>query len=222
MSQRNSTDLESAPLEPRWGALLAAGSVGLLYLALPPALSVGPRWLATITVFTLAAASMITHRWGMPQWNHVIGHLLSSVVTLFLIWSLVLLVRALPTHAEPPARLLVSAAALWVTNILVFALWYWRLDGGGPYHREKKAGHETGAFLFPQMTRDGCRGWEQTDEPWKPLFLDYLFLAFSTSTAFSPTDSPVLSRWAKVMTMIQACISLAVVVILAARAVNIL
>jgi hypothetical protein len=111
-----------------------------------------------------------------------------------------------------------------VTNVLVFALWYWRLDGGGPYRRDQRAGHETGAFLFPQMTRDGEQGWEATEdgERWSPLFVDYLFLAFNTSTAFSPTDTPVLSRWAKVMTMIQSSISLAVVVILAARAVNIL
>jgi uncharacterized membrane protein len=85
-------------------------------------------------------------------------------------------------------------------------------------------GHSRGAFLFPQMTDDGQESAEQHPNypVWSPQFIDYLFLAFNTSTAFSPTDAPVLSRWAKVLTMIQSSISLAVVVLLAARAVNIL
>jgi hypothetical protein len=117
--------------------------------------------------------------------------------------------------------LLRSAAALWVTNVLVFALWYWRLDAGGPHQRDLRAGHPSGSFLFAQMT------FREDDVPpewkgWSPTFIDYLFLAFNTSTAFSPTDVPVLSRWAKLLTMAQASISLTVVVILAARAVNIL
>jgi hypothetical protein len=209
--------------EPRWQALLAVLAVGLLYLALPPSLSVGPTWVATTIVLILAAASFVTHQVGWCEINHWTGHLLSSVLTIFMIWSLALLIRAVPRHAEPPVELLRSATALWVTNILVFALWYWRLDGGGPYARDLKAGHETGAFLFPQMTKDGDAGWEaREDQLWSPQFIDYLFLAFNTSTAFSPTDAPVLSRWAKVMMMIQSCISLAVVVILAGRAVNIM
>ena len=213
----------SAPPEPRWQALLAASAVGLLYLALPKSLTVGPRWFATGTVFVLAAGTMVTHRMGARAVNHVLGFLLSTALTLFLIWSLVLLVRAVPRHAEPPVQLLQSATALWMTNVLVFALWYWRLDGGGPYARDCKAGHETGAFMFPQMTKDGDAGWEaREDALWSPQFIDYLFLAFNTSTAFSPTDTPVLSKWAKVLTMTQASISLTVVAVLAARAVNIL
>jgi hypothetical protein len=104
----------------------------------------------------------------------------------------------------------------------VFALWYWRPDAGGPHKREVKAGHETGAFLFPQMTLEGPAAREADGRPWSPRFIDYLFLAFNTSTAFSPTDSPVLGRWAKVLMMTQSMISLAVVVLLAGRAVNIL
>jgi hypothetical protein len=153
--------------------------------------------------------------------NNVSGHLLAGILTLFMVWSLVLLVRALPAHTESPVTLLRSAAALWVTNVLVFALWYWRLDAGGPHQRDLRAGHPSGSFLFAQMT------FREDDVPaewkgWSPTFIDYLFLAFNTSTAFSPTDVPVLSRWAKLLTMAQASISLTVVVILAARAVNIL
>jgi hypothetical protein len=106
-------------------------------------------------------------------------------------------------------------------NILVFALWYWRLDAGGPNHRDRRAGHPEGAFLFPQMASDEAK--TASGQPlWSPNFIDYLFLAFNTSTALSPTDVPVLSRWAKLLMMMQALISLTVIVLLAARAVNIL
>ena len=79
--------------------------------------------------------------------------------------------------------------------------------------------HKSGAFLFPPMTNDGQRA---LGGHWSPMFIDYLFLAFNTSTALSPTDAPILSRWAKVLVMIQASISLSIVMVLAGRAVNIL
>ena len=118
--------------------------------------------------------------------------------------------------------LLISAAALWITNILVFASWYWRLDAGGPRARELRGVHTDGAFLFPQMTLDLQAKREMGEQCWSPGFVDYLFLAFNTSTAFSPTDCPVLSQWAKVMMMVQAIISLSIIALLAARAVNVL
>ena len=110
-----------------------------------------------------------------------------------------------------------SASALWITNILVFALWYWKLDAGGPLKRDRPDGLSNSSFLFPQMLSR-----EKQDLSWKPNFVDYLFLAFNTSTAFSPTDTAVLSRWAKFGMMVQSLISLMIVVLLAARAVNIL
>jgi hypothetical protein len=140
-----------------------------------------------------------------------------------MIWSLYLLVAALPSHKESPLQLLLSAAALWITNILVFASWYWRLDAGGPRARELRGGgHTDGAFLFPQMTLDPQTRHAMGEADWNPNFVDYLFIAFNTSTAFSPTDSPVLSRWAKILMMVQSLISLATIALLAARAVNIL
>lgn len=206
--------------EPRWPALVAAIAVGGLYLALPESLAVGPRWLQLAIVCVLSVPTVISHRRGNYTLNQILGQLIEAVMTVFMIWSLALLVRALPAHTEPPVMLLRSAAALWVANILVFALWYWRLDAGGPHARMARRDDLSSAFLFPQMmvdARDRTRR-----PPWSPMFIDYLFLAFNTSTAFSPTDTAVLSRWAKVLTMTQASISLAVVVILAARAVNIL
>src|SRR5262249_59983925 len=120
---------------------------------------------------------------------------------------------------DAPLELLRSAVSLWVTNVLVFALWYWRLDAGGPHRLEARTRHTEGAFFFPQMMQGAPAG---ASRDWSPGFIDYLFIAFNTSTAFSPTDTPVLSRWAKVLSMLQALISLAVVAILAARAVGML
>ena len=134
-----------------------------------------------------------------------------------MIGSLATLIYGIPRHTASPQALLRSAAALWFTNVLVFALWYWKLDAGGPLKRDHPLGLANSSFLFPQML-----GRENMDSSWKPNFVDYLFLAFNTSTAFSPTDTAVLSRWAKGAIMLQSLISLTIVVLLAARAVNIL
>jgi len=201
-------------------ALLGAGA---LYAALPSSLLVGgPRWLPLALVLLLLIPAEVTHKRGNHALNQVIGYILNSVITLAMIGSLALLIDALPEHRVSPRELLRSAAALWITNILIFASWYWRLDGGGPNERARTLGHTDGAFLFPQMTMDTEAKLAAGEHEWEPNFIDYLFLAFNTSTALSPTDVPVLSRWAKVLMMMQAMISLVVIVLLAARAVNIL
>jgi uncharacterized membrane protein len=200
--------------EPRWPALLALLSVGGLHYALPDSLSIGPDWLLLAVVCALLVPTVVSHRAGNHRLNHIFGLILLGVVTLFLAFSLVQLIAALPSKTESPQMLLRSAGLVWVTNILVFACWYWRLDAGGPHARHQKGHLQEGAFLFPQMTIEGKK--------WQPGFVDYLFVAFNTSTAFSPTDAPVLSRWAKGMMMVQSTISFTTVALLAARAVNIL
>jgi hypothetical protein len=209
-------------LEPRWPAMLALLAVGGLRFALPDSLAVGPPWLGIVVVAVLITPTILARRLGNHRLNQILGYVVTSVVTLDMAWSLYLLVAALPSHSEPPQTLLVSASVLWITNILVFASWYWRLDAGGPRERELRGIHNDGAFLFPQMTLDQSAKQAMGEDTWNPGFVDYLFLAFNTSTAFSPTDCPVLSRWAKMLMMIQALISFATVALLAARAVNIL
>lgn len=208
--------------EPRWPAMLALLAVGGLRLALPEQLSVGPGWLLLAIIVILIIPSVWAHTSGQATLNRVLGFVVTGVITLDMIWSLGLLISALPQHRESPLALLESAAALWITNILVFALWYWRLDAGGPNERDLRGTHTDGAFLFPQMTLDLEAKRAMGEENWNPGFVDYLFIAFNTSTAFSPTDVPVLSRWAKVLMMVQSLISLATIALLAARAVNIL
>lgn len=203
--------------EPRWLAVVAMLAVGLLFMALPGYLSLGPKWLLLAVVAALLVPTIFSHRAGRYETVRFLGYVVSSILTLAMVWSLALLIQAIPKHEIDARVLLRSATALWVTNILVFALWYWRLDAGGPHERELRHGHEKGAFLFPQMNL-----FDGSEPGWSPNFIDYLFLAFNTSTALSPADTQALSRWAKVLMMIQATISLAVIALLAARAVNIL
>lgn len=202
--------------------MLALLGVCGLRLALPEPLSAGPSWLLLAVVCVLLIPTVWARLGGIHDLNQRLGYVLNGVVTLDVAWSLALLLKALPAHTEAPQALLRSASALWVSNILVFASWYWRLDAGGPHARELRQSHAEGAFLFPQMTLDEQTKATMDLQSWSPGFIDYLFIAFNTSTAFSPTDCPVLSRWAKVLMMTQALISFTTVALLAARAVNIL
>jgi uncharacterized membrane protein len=208
--------------EPRWPAVIAILAVGGLYTALPDALTFGPRWLFPSLVLTLLIPDVVAHYAGRHELNAVLGFAVDAVLTAGLIVSVIRLIDALPTNKETPQELLLSAASLWITNILVFALWYWRLDAGGPHQRDKVPGHRQGAFLFPQMTMSEEALRQAGQQDWSPDFIDYLFLAFNTSTAFSPTDAAVLAGWAKVLMMVQALLSLLIIALLAARAINIL
>lgn len=208
--------------EPRWPAVVAGLAVGVLFWVMPEALTVGPRWLMLVVVALLMLPASVFHHMGRHDWNEIFAYSTLAVITLGVLSSLVLLIMRLPVHKDPPVELLRAAAALWISNLLVFASWYWRLDGGGPNERDKAGVHKDGAFLFPQMIMDQETRRQMGEDKWSPGFIDYLFLAFNTSTAFSPTDVPVLSRWAKAMMIVQSLISLATVALLAARAVNIL
>ncbi len=215
---------EPAPreAEPRWPALVALLGTSALFYALPGTLKAGPDWVILVVPAALAMPGAMFPKLRHTAMIHVLGYAATGLVTLALIASLGLMVSRLPGHKDPPIELLRAASALWVANVVIFAAWYWRLDAGGPYQRDLRESHTDGAFLFPQMTLDPRIRDEMGEGEWSPHFIDYLFLAFNTSTAFSPTDVPVLSRWAKALMMVQAVISLATIAILAARAVNIL
>ena len=208
--------------EPRWPALIAIFAVAGLYIALPRSLVFGPKWLYVVLIGILLVPTMVFHRTRFHNIDRILGFTISGLITIAMIASVVLLISGLPAHAETPSELLFSAGTLWSTNILVFSLWYWRLDAGGPHRRDSRFGHPDGAFLFPQMTLPPETKKRAGQHGWSPNFVAYLFLAFNTSTAFSPTDVPVLQRWAKVLMMVQSSISLTVLALLAARAVNIL
>jgi branched-subunit amino acid transport protein len=201
--------------------VLALFAIVGLRLALPRSLAASPAWVPLLLVTALVVPTILARQMRRHQLNQWLGFVITGIVTVDMVWSLSLLVASLPAHRLAPTTLLRSAAVLWVSNILIFASWYWRLDAGGPNARDRRPVHGEGSFLFPQMTLDASDP-DSSANGWSPGFVDYLFLAFNTSTAFSPTDVPVLSRWAKLLMMLQACISLATIALLAARAVNIL
>jgi hypothetical protein len=208
--------------EPRWQALLAFLAVGAIYLALPRNLIIGPIWLLPTLIVVLLVPTVVSHRVGRHSLNHALGIIINGITTLTLIGSVILLVRALPTHRGTPLQLLRSGGLLWLTNVIVFALWYWRLDGGGPTLRHKQNKFGSTSFLFPQMQVPNDERAQFECTRWRPRFIDYLFVAFTQSSTFGPTDAPLLARWAKVFAMIQIFISLSIVVLLISRAVGVL
>jgi hypothetical protein len=130
--------------------------------------------------------------------------------------SVVLLIRTITSgHHIAADTLLVGGGEIWLTNTIVFALWFWEYDRGGPAARAHGT-VDMPDLLFPQLTD------EHMASKWEPIFLDYLYVSFTNSTAFSPTDTLPLSRWAKLLFALQAAISLVTVALIAARAVNIL
>jgi hypothetical protein len=197
----------------------------MLPVALPRSLTLAPTWLLVPTNVVLLSGAILAHRHNRIKLTDFFSYANLGLLTLSMLYSLVTLVLGLLHHAESAPRLLQSAAILWVANVIVFAAWYWRLDAGGPRVRDGRAAHMEGAFLFPQMAVDapGRKGVSLAEaEGWRPGFIDYLAISFYTCTAFSPTDVLVLTRWAKLMMMVQAGMAFGTVILLTARAVNIL
>ncbi len=208
--------------EPVWPGILAVLVAAVLNVFLPETLAAGPGWLAVSVIAAMSAICILMPA-GPHHWAHqALGHASSGLVTAALCYSLWKLIEALLYKSSVNgADLLRGALILWSINIVLFGTWYWRLDAGGP-HRRSARFHSEGAFLFPQMSLDEAARQAARLTRWRPAFIDYLFLAFNTSTAFSPTDTLPLSRWAKVLMMIQASISLTILAVVAARAVNII
>jgi hypothetical protein len=211
-------------LKVRWPAWVALLAVAVLYEALPKSLYWGPRGLMSGVVGIMIIPLFVTQWRNYLRLNRILGLGVNILITLYMIISIVRIVAAVLHGYIGPGNLLFSSMALWGTNILVFALWYWNLDAGGPNRRELQEGTWFGAFFFPQMqiSLSQDKNMPASIRNWQANFIDYLFIAFNTSTAFSPTDTPVLTQWAKLMSMIQALISLTIVVMLAAKAISLI
>jgi hypothetical protein len=209
-------------------ALLAAIA---LYATLPPRLTIGPVWVAPVVVLVvlIPLSILVPRRHKETRRTRFWSILLISIVNFFNLTSVLLLVGGLfrPDKAalHTAALLLRTGAQIWATNILVFALWFWELDGDGPdarAHASTATEFENADFLFPQMQMSLASGGNSQciDPLWKPQFFDYLYLSFTNSTAFSPTDVLPLSRWAKALMTFEALISLITVAIVVARSIN--
>ena len=213
MHQLASNDPEESVV-PGVITLVSLLLTGLLYFVLPPKVIVGPNWLLLVVeaVILLPVLLDIVTPFDLSHAARRMLVLVSlGMSTLALVISVTLLILTLPadTHAT---NLLRSAVLLWLFNILVFALWYWELDGGGPWKRHLSE-HQAADFQFPQQAHGGS---------WAPHFLDYLFLAFTGATALSPAETNPLTRTAKTLMMLEAVISLTLIGLLVARSVNIL
>lgn len=207
--------------ESRWPVAAAIAVAIALQVALPDQLAVQWRWpmpaleLVLLVALTVANPNRFNRESRMLRAGSLV---LTGMLSLANAWSATLLVVAL-VHGEgghDATALLTTGAAIWVTNIIAFALWYWQFDRGGPAARAN-ARRPLPDFQFVQMQSP-----ELADRDWEPEFVDYLYLSFTNATAFSPTDVMPLSRWAKLTMLTQAAISLITVALVIARAVNVL
>jgi hypothetical protein len=207
--------------EPRWPALLAVLAAIALQLVLPDSLlrGLGNRALipacegALIVVLLIANPVRISPEQSRLR---IVGVTLIALTSAVNAISLIELLHALLYGSKAGGRPLVYASVpIWLTNVIVFGLWYWELDRGGPAQRQLP-GHRRPDFLFPQMSTPG------SSPGWVPSFLDYFYTSFTNATAFSPTDTMPLTGWAKLLMMMQSLASLVTVAVVVSRAVNIL
>lgn len=211
--------LRPATGEERWPAALAIGVAVALQFLLPGRLVIGPRFLlpaleSVLALFLLAANPRQVDRRSRGLRGASV--VLIALTTLVNAWSSVELVRELiggsPTGAT---SLLATGASIYLTNIIVFSLWYWEWDRGGPVARAH-GDRPYPDLLFPQMA-----GAHLAPPEWRPTFVDYLYVSYTNATAFSPTDTMPMSRWTKLLFLVQSAIALAVAALVIARAVNI-
>lgn len=206
--------------ERRWPAALAVVAAVALQLMLPGSIVPVTRLFLPIVELALLGALIVANPYRIDRESSVLrmlGLTILAVVAVSNGWSVVLLVdRILNGRASTPGQLLAAGAAIWLTNVIVFALAYWEFDRGGPAARATGR-RSVPDFLFAQMQSP-----ELVGPDWEPQFADYLYLSFTNATAFSPTDVLPLSRWAKMIMMVQSAVALMVVVLVVARAVNVL
>lgn len=205
--------------EPRWSVVGVIGAAIILQVLLPDEFVLRPRTGAPILEALLSLILLIRNPGRMDEHRPALRKLSLVVIGLIAatnVVSTVLLVHVIVAGVKVSAtKLLASGASIWLTNVITYSLWYWEFDRGGPVSRARADRH-TPDFLFPQMSD------QRLDPQWRPTFVDYLYVSFTNATAFSPTDTMPLSRWAKMLMLAQSLVSLLTVGLVAARAVNIL
>jgi hypothetical protein len=208
------------PMEPRWPASLAVAAALVLSTTLPETLTIQPGWVIPVLEGALLIALQVTapsRNRGERRLIRLASLLLIALLNLAIVVSLALLVHVVLTGGPVTGRTLIfSGVQIWLTLILVFSLWYWELDRGGPTLRGH-ADERRPDFLFQQMATH-----ELGQMDWMPGFVDYLYLSFTNATAFSPTDTMPLTPQAKVLMLVEAFASITTIVMVAGRAVNIL
>ena len=207
--------------EPRWPVTLAVLAAIGLQVALPPRFSPYTQWLLPVLEVLLLFGLVLANPGKIDRRSTALRRAsmaLIAVISLANALSAIRLIVGLirGTEGTRAGPLLAVGAAIWLTNVIVFALWYWELDRGGPVARAH-GDLPNPDFVFPQMQSP-----ELVAPDWEPQFVDYFYVSFTNATAFSPTDTMPFSRWAKLTMMLQSAVSLAVVILVIARAVNVL
>lgn len=213
--------------EPRWHAALGVVVALALYITLPPKFTFGPFWLAPLLVFGLLVPLLLLspRRHRESTWQRVASIAHIAILNFFNLATLVLLLIHLVNnsgHKFSGLELVLAAVQIWFTNLIVYALWFWEVDGGGPDPRARGTFDQVHAgadFLFPQMALGADI---QKAYGFRPRFFDYVYLSFNTATAFSPTDTFALTPMAKLLMMGEGITSLVTIAVIAGRAVNIL
>lgn len=215
--------------EPRWHAAIAVCAALVLYVTLPPRIVLGPFWLLPALVLVILIPLMIfkPKRHSETRLQRMMSVGIIALLGAFNIGTIVTLFMQQLSARHPHKivsgeDLLLAAIHIWLTNVIVYALWFWELDGYGPDARahadfDKSPRHAD--FLFPQMALDPDM---RQRLRWHPQFLDYLFLAFTNATAFSPADTFPLTALAKVLMMAEALGSLVTIALIAGRALSLL
>ena len=206
-----------------WPVALAIIVVAGLHVALPVKYRVDPAWVLPAVLLVLLAALIIGDPGRIDRqktWLRILTDIMIAFITVANLFAAVHLLDDILTNnklfSSNAPGLLATGGVIWATNVIAFGLWYWDLDRGGPAARAHHP-YANPAFVFPEMQQT-----DYTPAGWVPEFADYLSLAFWTATAFSPTDVSAIKRWAKLLMMIEAMVSLGIGTLVIARAINIL
>lgn len=219
-------------MNDRFQARIGVFAAVALYIVLPARLTIGPIWVvpALVALILIPVVAMAPTKMSQGRLMRALSILLCAVLNFFNVVSVVLLINDLVNshargHGLSAQELLEYGGAIWLTNIIVFALWFWELDGEGPFDRDQYASAcvtPSIDFLFPQMSIDPKRVTGVDPANWRPQFLDYLYLSFTNALAVSPTDTMPLTRTAKMLMLGESLISFVTVALILARSVNIL
>lgn len=207
--------------EQRWPASVAVVLMVVLQVRLPDTFTPTGRYVLPALELVLLAVLVASNPRRIDRRTPLVrglGLVITGLASLVNAWAVVRLVRGLVdgSFGSDAVQLLTVGANIWLTNVIIFALWYWELDRGGPAARAAGADPDPD-FLFPQIAETAV-----DFHRWEPQFVDYAYVSFTNAAAFSPTDTMPLSRWAKLAMMLQSAISLVTALLVIARAVNIL
>lgn len=216
-------DPQIARFEPRWPvAVTILGVLGLI-ASLPNVVKLLPMWTTVaLGAFAMVPVAIVGLTSGRARWLRIERGMLLAffcVSLVLLAANLASLVRVMVYRAADVSgvQLLASSIAAWVSNVLIFSLLYWQTDRGGPEARMNRSGLPTD-WLFPQ---EGTLG-KDVPADWRPAFIDYLYLAFSTATSFSASYCMPLTPRAKLLMMMESALSLVTIIVVLGRAINVL